>query len=134
MEVLFAEDLALVVALHHQWSKLSTMKPELAQKGDLFPPEDRGLREEAKQALLDYGVQTYGLSSMADTEAVKQMVLSGAGAALVSIRAIQQEVLNGDLARIPVSGLDGHPRLHLIRRAEKQFSRVAHAFCTVLLE
>jgi DNA-binding transcriptional LysR family regulator len=132
VEAFFAEELVLVVAPHHRWSKLSVMKPKLDQGKGQFTPANRGLREETEQALLGHDMQTYGLSIMTDTEAIKQMVLSGAGAALVSARMIQQELLNGDLVRIPVSGLDVHPQLHLMRRAEKQFSRVAHAFCTLL--
>jgi DNA-binding transcriptional LysR family regulator len=132
VELLFTEELALVVAPHHQWSKLSVMKSEMRQEEALFPLEGRNLRERAVQVLPGYRGQTYGLPPLEETAVIKQMVLRGAGAALVSTRAIQQELLNGDLVRIPVSGLDVHPQLYLIRRAEKQFSRVAHAFCTVL--
>jgi DNA-binding transcriptional LysR family regulator len=132
VEVLFTEDVALVVAPHHQWSKFATRTPERNQKQGLFSQGNQGLREGAKQAVLDYSMQIHELSFLEDTEAVKQLVLSGTGAALVSARTIQQELLNGDLVRIPVSGLDVHPQLHLMRPAQHQFARVAHAFCTVL--
>jgi DNA-binding transcriptional LysR family regulator len=132
VELLFTEELALVVAPHHQWSKFAIGMPERNQKQGLFPQGNQGLREEAKQAALDYSMQMRELSFWQDTEEVKQLVLGGTGAALVSARTIQQELLNGDLVRIPVSGLDMHPRLHLVRPTQHQFSRVAHAFCTVL--
>ena len=69
---------------------------------------------------------------MPDNEAIKQMVLCGVGAAIVSALAVQRELATGDLLRVAIAGLELSPELSLIKRKDKQLSRAAQAFCTFL--
>jgi DNA-binding transcriptional LysR family regulator len=72
------------------------------------------------------------LFTLTDNEAIKQMVISGVGAAIVSSLSVQRELANRDLVQIRIAGLELRPQLSLIQRADKQLSRAAQAFCTFL--
>jgi DNA-binding transcriptional LysR family regulator len=72
------------------------------------------------------------LFTLTDNEAIKQMVMSGVGAAIVSALAVRRELEKGDLVQVPLAGLDLHPQLSLVQRADKQLSRAAEAFISFL--
>ena len=91
-----------------------------------------GIREVIEQALMIHSVQVHPLFTLPDNEAIKQMVISGVGAAIVSALAVQRELVSGDLIRIPIAGVDLRPQLSLVRRIDKQLSRAAQAFCSLL--
>src|SRR5947199_611426 len=82
--------------------------------------------------MLLHDVQVRALLTVPDNEAIKQMAMSGVGAAIVSALAIQRELVAGDLVRIPIAGLDLRPELSLVKRTDKQLSRAAQAFCDLL--
>ena len=91
-----------------------------------------GIREVIEQAMVLHDVQVRPLLTVPDNEAIKQMAMSGVGAAIVSALAIQRELAAGDLIRIPIAGLDLRPELSLVKRTDKQLSRAAQAFCALL--
>ena len=79
-----------------------------------------------------YDIHIRPLLTLADNEAIKQMVMNGVGAAIISKLTVQRELAGGDLVTIPIDGLDLRPDLSLIQRADKQLSLAAQAFCTFL--
>ena len=91
-----------------------------------------GIREVIEHALLLHDVQVRPLLTVPDNEAIKQMVMSGVGAAIVSALAVQRELTSGDLVHVPIAGLDLRPELSLVKRTDKQLSRAAQAFCALL--
>ncbi|HLQ27997.1 MAG TPA: LysR family transcriptional regulator [Ktedonobacteraceae bacterium] len=133
VEVFAHDELVLVVSPRHRWRGLPILKPEDLGKGELLLREQgSGIREVIEQALLDHSVQVRPLLTVPDNEAIKQMVMSGVGAAIVSALAVQREVAAGELVRIPIDGLELRPELSLVQRTDKQLSRAAQAFCTLL--
>src|SRR5207245_9700274 len=113
-----------------RWSPLSLLKPEALRNEELLLREQgSGVREVIEHALLVQGVQVQPLLTLPDNEAIKQMVISGVGAAILSALAVQRELTSGDLVRIPIEGLDLRPQLSLVKRVDKQLSRAAEAFC-----
>ena len=133
VEVFAQDELVLVVSPEHRWSKLDELKPEALREGELLMREQgSGIREVIEQALIIHGVQVHPLFTLPDNEAIKQMVISGVGAAIVSALAVQRELVSGDLVRIPIAGVDLRPQLSLVRRIDKQLSRAAQAFCSLL--
>ncbi len=133
VEVFAHDELVLVVAPGHRWSGLNPLKPEALREGELVLREQgSGIREVIEHALLLQGVKISPLLTLPDNEAIKQMVMSGVGAAIVSALAVQRELASSDLVRVPIAGLDLRPQLSLIRRTDKQLSRAAQAFCTLL--
>ncbi len=133
VDVFAQDELVLVVSPSHRWSGLHGLSPEALREGELLLREQgSGIREVIEHALLLHRVQVRPLFTLPDNEAIKQMVMSGVGAAIVSALAVQRELANGDLVRIPITGMDLHPQLSLVRRVDKQLSRAAQAFCALL--
>ena len=133
VEVFAYDELVLVVSPGHHWSGLEALRPEALRNGELVLREQgSGIREVIEHALLQQGVQIIPLLTLPDNEAMKQMVMSGVGGAILSKLAVQRELAAGDLVRVPIIGLDLHPQLSLIQRADKQLSRAALAFCALL--
>ena len=132
-EVFAQDELVLVVAPGHRWSELDELSPEVLREGELLLREQgSGIREVIEHALLLHRVQVRPLFTLPDNEAIKQMVMSGVGAAIVSALAVQRELTSGDLIRIQITGVDLRPQLSMVRRTDKQLSRAAQAFCVLL--
>ena len=133
VEVFAQDELVLVVAPDHRWSRLGELNLEALREGELLLREQgSGIREVIEHALLLHRVQVHPLFTLPDNEAIKQMIMSGVGAAFVSAFAVQRELASGDLVRIPITGVDLRPQLSLVRRIDKQLSRAAQAFCELL--
>ena len=132
-DVFAYDNLILVVAPCHHWSNLTSLEPyELANGEIILREQGSGIREVIEQGLLQYGVQIQPMFTLTDNEAVKQMVISGVGAAIVSSLSVQRELSNDDLLHIPIIGLELRPQLCLVQRADKQLSQAAKAFCSFL--
>ncbi|MFL5692399.1 MAG: LysR substrate-binding domain-containing protein, partial [Ktedonobacteraceae bacterium] len=127
------DELVLVISPHHHWRGIQALNPEELGKGELLLREQgSGIREVIEHALRQHDVHIRPLLTVPDNEAIKQMVLSGVGAAIVSALAVQRELAAGDLLRIPIAGLELRPELSLVQRKDKQLSRAAQAFCALL--
>jgi len=131
----FAHDeLILVVAPDHHWSKRSIVQPEMLADAELLLREPgSGIREVIENRLQHHGVRIRPLLTLTDNEAIKQMVMSGVGAAIISALTVRRELANGTLVRVRLFELDLHPQLSLIMREDKQLSRAAQTFCSFLL-
>lgn len=128
-----SDELVLIVAPNHPWSNLPMLSPDALRHGELVMREQgSGIREVIEQALLEHDVLIRPLFTLTDNEAIKQMVMNGVGAAIVSAMAVRREVENGDLKQIPISGVTLHPQMSLVQRVDKQLSRAAQAFRTFL--
>src|SRR6266487_366569 len=133
VDVFAQDELVLVVAPGHRWSGLDELGPEALREGELLLREQgSGIREVIEHVLLLHRIQVRPLFTLPDNEAIKQMVMSGVGAAIVSALAIQRELASGDLIRIQITGVDLRPQLSMVRRTDKQLSRAAQAFCELL--
>jgi len=130
----FARDtLILVVAPEHHWSQASSLRPEdLGTDALLLREEGSAMREMLEQELQKYDVRLHPLLTLTDNEAMKQMVINGVAAAVVSSLTVSRELASGTLVHVPVEGLELHPELSLIHRVDKQLSRAAQAFCSFL--
>jgi LysR family transcriptional regulator, transcriptional activator of the cysJI operon len=133
VEVFAQDELVLVVSPDHRWSKLDELNPEALRNGELLLREQgSGMREVIEHALALRGIQVHPMFTLPDNEAIKQMVINGVGAAIVSALTVKRELVSGDLVRIPITGVDLRPQLSLVRRIDKQLSRAAQAFCALL--
>lgn len=133
VDVFAHDNLVLVVAPDHHWSKQRLLKPEMLRDHELVMREQgSGIREVIEYAVQQHEVQIQPLFTLTDNEAIKQMVMSGVGAAIVSALTIRRDVEKGDLVQIPIQGVQLHPQLSLVQRADKQLSRAAQAFSTFL--
>jgi DNA-binding transcriptional LysR family regulator len=127
------DELVLVVSPQHQWSKRPVVQPkDLAEDVLLLREQGSGIREVVEQGLLLHGVRLRPLFTLTDNEAIKQMVMSGVGAAIVSAYSVRRELETGDLVQVAIADLDLKPQLSLIRRTDRQLSRAAQAFWAFL--
>ncbi len=130
----FARDeLVLVVAPAHCWSGLRVLQPEVLQDKELLLREQgSGIREVIENALLQQNVRITPLLTLPDNEVIKQMAMSGVGAAILSAFAVRRELASNELVRISIEGIDLRPQLTLVKRSDKHLSRAAQAFCSLL--
>src|SRR5436305_2098389 len=133
VEVIATDELVLVVAPTHRWSGLQAVKPEMLGANELLLREQgSGTREVIERALQQQGVQVSPLLTVPENETIKQLVMRGMGVAILPALVVQREVATLDLLRVPIVGLDLHREFSLVRRADKQLSRAACAFCDLL--
>ena len=132
-EVFAHDTLILVVAPSHRWSGVDILQPEDLTAELVVREQGSGIRDVIEQQLQERGVHLRPLLTLTDNEAIKQMVMNGVGAAVVSSLTVLRELASGDLVQVQLAGLDLHPQLSLIRRVDKQLSRAAQALCSFLL-
>ncbi len=129
VEIFTYDKLVLVVAPGHQWSELKVISPEALQEKELLLREQgSGIREVIERVMLLHTIQIRPLLTVPDNEAIKQMVMSGVGAAIVSELTVRRELASGDLIHIPIKDVELHPQLSLVRRSDKHLSQAAQAF------
>ncbi|GEM49302.1 LysR substrate-binding domain-containing protein [Deinococcus cellulosilyticus] len=130
----FQQDrLVLVASAQHPLAR----KPEV-QKADLqglpviWREVGSGTREAARSALLQAGIEVKDVLELAGTEAVKEAVMQGLGAAFLSEWTVQREVQSGHLVQLPLS-LPGLTRdLRVVGTAPELLSRAARTFLELL--
>lgn len=133
VEMFAHDELVLVVAPAHPWSKLRSLNPEALQDGELLLREQgSGIREVIEHAIAQQGGQIRPLFTLSDNEAIKQMVMGGVGATILSALTVQRELENRTLVQIPLEGLNLRPQLSFVQREDKQLSRAAQVFRSFL--
>ncbi|WP_170142821.1 LysR family transcriptional regulator [Thermosporothrix hazakensis] len=127
------DEMILIVAPSHPWSKQGEVPISALGEVELIMREQGSVvRDIIERELRKHGVELHSLFTLTDNEAVKQMVINGVGAAIVSSLSVQRELRRGELVQVPVLGLNLRPPLSLIQRADRQLSRAAEAFCAML--
>lgn len=127
------DTLILVAAPSHHWCGSEAVRPAgLGLEELVIRERGSGIRDMLERDLLKRGVTLKPLLTLTDNEAIKQMVINGVGAAIVSSLSVKRELMNGDLVQIPLIDMDIHPELSFIQRSDKQLSRAAQEFLTFL--
>lgn len=91
-----------------------------------------GTREVIEAALAARGVELSPAMALGSTEAIKSVVASGAGLAIVSRLAVEQELTSGRLRAIEVTDLSIRRALHMVRLGGKRESPAVEAFIRML--
>lgn len=127
------DTLVLVVAPSHHWRGTSEVRPaELGSEELVIRERGSGIRDMLERELLKRAITLKPLLTLTDNEAIKQMVINGVGAAIVSSLSVKRELANGDLVQVPLLDMDIHPELSFIQRSDKQLSRAAQEFFAFL--
>ncbi|MGI8748748.1 MAG: LysR substrate-binding domain-containing protein, partial [Deinococcus sp.] len=93
-----------------------------------------GTREVAERALQAAGIQTPVLLELPGTEAVKEALISGLGAAFLSELRVRRELDAGLLVRLDARLPGLRRELRCVAPPENQLSRAARAFVALLTE
>lgn len=131
-ERLCDDDMVLVVAASHPWFRRDQVAPqELAAQAFIRREPGSGTRTMTEAALKRVGCDIEQLQVVAElgsNEAVRQAVLSGAGFSILSLRSVKDDIARGDLAAVPVTGMDSQRSFYLVFRRKRQLSPLAEAF------
>jgi len=130
----FAHDsLRLVVAPSHPLAGAGPLTPaQLSGLGLVWREPGSGTREVAQTALERTGVQTRSVLTLTGTEAVKEAVITGLGAAFMSELIVRREVAAGVLVSPPLA-LPGLNRdLAVVSAPTELLSRAVQMFVTLL--
>jgi len=125
----FAEDeLVAVVGRGHPWRgrDRDPGPADLAQAALIVREQGSGTRDALERALAAAG-EEHGEShlELASTAAIKSAVLAGQGVGVLSTLAVADELANGQLYQVPVSGVDLRRELRIVWRAEDTLSTAA---------
>jgi DNA-binding transcriptional LysR family regulator len=133
---LAGDELALVVPANHPWRRKHhiTVRDLLAQPL-VQREEGSGTRRCMERALERMGVAPARLTvalELGSTEAVKSAILEGAGAAVLSRRAVEHEVEVGRLKAIAVEGLTLDRDIYVVRDRRRALPGAAELFLAFL--
>jgi DNA-binding transcriptional LysR family regulator len=126
---LAADELCVIVAPSHPWTgrRSPLTRAELADGVLVMRERGSGTRETVERALGGRCGRAPHLE-LASTTAIKEAVASGAGAAVVSTCAVRQELRDGELVAVPVTGVDLRRTLRAVWRRGEELSNAATTF------
>jgi len=134
---LASDELILVVAPDHPWKAASPLDPlQLGSQPFILREEGSGSRSTMLEALQSHGIRLSNLqvvAEMGNNEAVRQAVKAGIGAAIISRRAVAEEITRGSLRCVPVENLRMTRHIYLVRPLRRSLSPLAELFAQHLL-
>ncbi len=137
--VKFAEDeLVLAFPPDHRWAGRRTVRPaDLEREPVISRERGSGSRRTVERTLAEGGMNVKALrvvAEMGSTEAVLQAVKAGAGIAIISRRAIEEDVRLGTLAMAGIAGLQVRRDFFLVTHRSRSKSPVCRAFLDFVLQ
>lgn len=131
------DELVLVVNAAHPWAEVPALLPQqLREHPFILREEGSGTRSTMAEALQQRGIRLSELrvvAEMGNSESVRQAVKAGIGAAILSRRAVAEELSSGALKTVPVQGLQITRHIYLVRHLRRSLSPLAEAFFQHLL-
>lgn len=114
------DEMVVVVAPQHPWARRSSVTAaELAAVPLVSREQGSGTRLSAEQPLTDRGlVPVPPLVELPTTAAIRTAVAAGAGPAVLSILAVQDDLVSGRLVRVPVADVRFIRELRIVYRTE----------------
>jgi DNA-binding transcriptional LysR family regulator len=129
------DELVLVVGRRHPWARSREVAPaRLVDEPLLVREEGSATRQVTERTLERAGVRWRVGMELNHTEAIKQGVMAGLGAAFVSVHTVRAEVAGGRLAAVRLRGLRIRRHFHAIHSEARTLSAGARAFLAMLLE
>ncbi len=134
-ETFLDDDLAVVCAPNHPLADTKVIFPEtLAPYGFILREEGSGTREIFTTQMRAAGVAWKVAGVYNSTDAIKAAVQNNLGLGILPILAIQQEIMDGTIRLLPVTGLILRRKLNLVYHRQKYFTNAMKAFVTHLEE
>ena len=133
----FTEDeLVLAVPAGHPWAGRRTVRPsELTREAFVVRERGSGTRKTMEEALTARGVDPGSLRvslEVTSNEAMRQAVKAGAGLAVISRRAIEDDLHHEQLMALQVQGVRLKREFYLITHRSRSRSPLAEAFLAFL--
>ncbi|TBV81092.1 MAG: LysR family transcriptional regulator [Desulfobulbaceae bacterium] len=133
---LFTDELVLTVRHDHPWTLRDKVElAELAEMPFIDREQESGTRKVMREALSTAGLDPARLqiiAEMGSTEAVRQGVKAGIGFAIISRRAIQDDIACGRLVEVAVHDLKLTRPFYLVQRKNRSISPIAALFLSFI--
>lgn len=130
------DELVLAVPVSHPWAGRRTMRvPDLADQPILMRERGSGTRKIMEQALREHGLNVDRLRvalEVTGNEAVRQAVKAGAGVAVISRRAIEDDIQSGAIAALRFRGIRLMRDVFLVTHRTRSRSPLGRAFVALL--
>lgn len=129
------DELAVVVAPGHPWAErdIPLTPVELAASRLVLRERGSGMRETLQQALRGLSCNDSHLE-LPSTTAVKQAATEGAGAAVLSRFAVDRELREGWLIRVPVAEIRLARKLHAVWHKNAELGRPARTLLEIAVQ
>lgn len=128
---IFHDELVLAVYPDHPFAKKKSITPDqLIEQAIIIRERDSGTRKVMTQILekhLDLAKLSI-VAEMGSTEAVRQSIKSQIGIAILSQKAVAEDLRLGSLVSIPIKGVRLSRPFYLIQRKNRQTSPICKAF------
>jgi DNA-binding transcriptional LysR family regulator len=135
---IFSDELTLVVYQDHPWVDKETVSlAEIMGEPIITRERGSGTRKVFSRILMENGFREQDLQEVAEigsTAAVKEAVKAGLGVAILSKRAVRDEIQCGRLSSIAIKDQKLTRPFYLIQRKNRELSPVASAFQEFILE
>ena len=132
-EVVHYDEMVAIAAPGHPLTeRASLVTRDLEEFPFISRERGSGTREVIEAALAAGEVELEPVMTLGSTEAIKNVVASGAGLAIVSRLAVEIELSTGRLVALPVEDLRIRRALHMVRLGGKRESPAVEAFTRML--
>jgi DNA-binding transcriptional LysR family regulator len=135
---LVADRISLVVPASHPWRKKKHISlADVTEEPLIFRESGSGTDRTLRDELARAGLASEHLKTamcLGSNEAIKQAILNGAGISFVSELSVKRECERGDMAIVPVRGLDVSRHFYLVTRQGRALAPAASAFMDCILE
>ena len=137
-DLLFQDEMRLIVPATHKWAKMKNIALDEFQKEPFIIRESgSGTLKSIQRSLEQKGRSIRNLNvtaEMGSTEAVRQAVKAEAGVSIFSTLAVKEDVCSGQLKAIKIKGLDLTQRFYITRLKKRTPSPLCRSFFDFLKE
>ncbi|MFQ6110599.1 MAG: selenium metabolism-associated LysR family transcriptional regulator [Nitrospinota bacterium] len=135
----FTEDeLILAVPPSHPWANRKRIGPERLLEGSFIRRElGSGTRTVAEEKLKEAGIEAEKLKVVAEmggTEAVRNALRAGLGAAIISRVAVEEDLRSGALVEVAIEGVELRRDFYVVSHRSRSFTPLCRAFKDFLLQ
>ena len=133
---IFSDELILAALPGHPLTRQESVIPaDLCRHPFLMREEGSGTRDVMSRALGEAGFDAARLdvvAEMGSSDAIRQGIKAGLGLSILSNLAVEEDLKNGALARIPLAGVRMTRPFYLIQRKSRQLTPLAQTFLDFL--
>jgi DNA-binding transcriptional LysR family regulator len=130
------DELVLAVPVSHPWADRDTVRPrDLVGQSMIMRERGSGTRKVMEKALAEHGLDSERLRvvlEVTSNEAVRQAVKAGGGVAIISRRAVQDDIQCGAVAPVRFRGLRMVRDFFLVTHRTRSRSPLGNAFAQFL--